>query len=342
LTDQASFPAFGSTAVVITTERDALGEAVDSVRATVEAFDRACSRFREDSELTALNRAAGRTIAVGPILVEAVAAAVRAAALTDGDVDPTLGQALIALGYDRDFELGLDDRGDAPGPPPPVLARPVAFAAVPGWRTIRIDAGAGTVGLGAGVTLDLGATAKALASDHAAAAAAATGCGVLVSLGGDIATAGSPPAGGWRIRVTDDHRAGVDAPGQWVTIGSGGLATSSTTARRWLSGGETVHHLLDPASGRPARGAWRTVSVAAATCLDANIATTAAIVRGRSAVPWLRELGLPARLVDDQGRALHVAGWPEEGDDLPDAADAAASADAAAAPSAPAAAEVPA
>jgi thiamine biosynthesis lipoprotein len=194
----------------------------------------------------------------------------------------------------------------------------VAFAAVPGWRTIRVDARAGTVGLGAGVALDLGATAKALASDRAAAAAhGAAGCGVLVSLGGDIATAGPAPSGGWRVRVTDDHRAGVEAPGQWITIQSGGLATSSTTARRWRSGGESVHHLLDPATGRPARGGWRTVSVAADTCLDANIASTAAIVRGERAASWLGGLALPARLVGDDGRALHIAGWPEAGDDLP-------------------------
>jgi thiamine biosynthesis lipoprotein len=314
LTDQASFPALGSTAVVVSTEREALDDATAAVRETVDAFDQACSRFREDSELTTLNRAGGRTLAVGPILLEAVAAAVRAAELTDGDVDPTLGQALIALGYDRDFELGLDDRGStATG-----ASGSVAFAAVPGWRTIRVDPRAGTVGLGAGVTLDLGATAKALACDHAAAAAGdAAGCGVLVSLGGDIATAGPAPTGGWRIRVTDDHRAGVQAPGQWITIHSGGLATSSTTARRWRSGGESVHHLLDPRTGRPSRGGWRTVSVAAATCLDANIATTAAIVRGRRAAPWLRELELPARLVTDDGRAVHIAGWPEDGDDLP-------------------------
>lgn len=311
MTDQASFPALGSTAVVVVTERDALDDAVASVRTTVDAFDRACSRFREDSELSALNRAAGRTVAAGPLLVEAVAAAVRAAELTDGDVDPALGGALVALGYDRDFALGLDGRGSAAAPA-------VTFATVPGWRTIRVDVRAGTIGLGFGVTLDLGATAKALASDHAAAAAAETvGCGALVSLGGDIATAGEAPGEGWRIRVTDDHRSGLDAPGQWVTIRSGGLATSSTTTRRWRSGGADVHHLLDPESGRPAGGYWRTVSVAAASCLDANIATTASIVRGRRAASWLSELALPARLVNGVGRVLHLAGWPERGEELP-------------------------
>src|SRR5450755_1639157 len=202
--------------------------------------------FGEDSELSALNRAGGRAVRVSRLLLEAVAAGVRAAELTDGDVDPTLGEALIALGYDRDFELGLD-RQTASGPAPP--KRALAFTSVAGWRTIRIDLDAGTVALGRGVSLDLGATAKALAADHAAAAAAdAAGGGVLVSLGGDIATAGPAPPEGWRVRVTDDHRDGVDAPGQWITIHSGGLATSSTAARRWRSGGTTVHHLLDPAS----------------------------------------------------------------------------------------------
>ena len=140
---------------------------------------------------------------------------------------------------------------------------------------------------------------------------------MLVSFGGDLRTAGPAPAGGWSVRVTDDHRAAVSAPGQTITIGSGGLATSSTTTRRWRSSsGEAVHHLLDPATGLPADSPWRTVSVAAANCLDANIASTAAIVRGAPAVMWLESLGLPARLVDEDGVAYHIAGWPAEGDDL--------------------------
>jgi FAD:protein FMN transferase len=300
--------------VVVVCDGDRLPDAVDAVGVTVDAFDLACSRFREDSELSALNRAGGRAVRVSRLLLEAVAAGVRAAELTDGDVDPTLGEALIALGYDRDFEFGLD-RQTASGPAPP--KRALAFTSVAGWRTIRIDLDAGTVALGRGVSLDLGATAKALAADHAAAAAAdAAGGGVLVSLGGDIATAGPAPPEGWRVRVTDDHRAGVDAAGQWITIRSGGLATSSTTVRRWRSGGATVHHLLDPSSRLPVSGGWRTVSVTAATCLDANIAGTAAVVRGERAPAWLQSLALPSRLVSDGGLVRHVAGWPSDGDDL--------------------------
>ncbi len=318
----ARFPALGSTAVVVASDQERLAAAVAAVQRTVEAFDLACSRFREDSELSALNRAGGRSVRASPLLQEAIAAAVRAAELTDGDVDPSLGAALIALGYDRDFDLGLDrpgadggGRAGGPRSPRPAPAT-LSLRAVPGWRTIRLDRRAGTVAVGVGVALDLGATAKALASDHAAAAAhLAAGCGVLVGLGGDFAAAGPAPAEGWRIRVTDDHRSGVEAPGQWITVQSGGLATSSTV-RRWRLGDETVHHLLDPASGRPVGSRWRTVSVAAATCLDANVASTAAIIRGEPALKWLQSLGLPGRLVSEGGTVVHVAGWPRDGDDL--------------------------
>jgi thiamine biosynthesis lipoprotein len=164
-----------------------------------------------------------------------------------------------------------------------------------------------------GVHLDLGATAKAWAADRAAAAAArANGCGVLVSLGGDIATSGPAPECGWRIRVTDDHRSDPSAPGQTVHIHSGGLATSSTAVRRWSHNGLSMHHIIDPATGTSVRTRWRTVSVAAARCTDANIATTAALVRGDSAPAWLEGLGLPARLLDWNERITTVGDWPAE------------------------------
>jgi thiamine biosynthesis lipoprotein len=301
----ASFEAFGSTAVVAVGEEAALDPACAAVKEVVEDFDRACSRFRDDSELSLVNAGAGSPVRVSPLLIDAVTAALRAAQLTDGDVDPTVGAALIALGYDRDFALVGSSQPSA------------RFAAVPGWRTVELDADASTIRVPRGVSLDLGATAKALAADRAAAAArSAAPSAVLVSLGGDLAIAGEPPAEGWRVRVTDDHRAGIESPGQWITLQSGGLATSSTTARRWRTGSRSAHHLIDPASGTSTNGAWRTVSVTAASCLDANIASTAAIVRGERAVPWLESLGLPSRLVAVDGSVRHIAGWPTDGDDL--------------------------
>jgi thiamine biosynthesis lipoprotein len=307
-TDLIRLEAFGTDALVAVSDPARSGVAVAAVTRVVDEFDRACSRFRTDSELSRLNWAAGLAVRVGPVLLDAVSAALRAARLTDGDVDPTVGEALIALGYDRSFS-------ELSGAP---QVRSMPLAAVPGWRTVQVDVSTSTVRLPGGVTLDLGATAKALAADRAAAAALeAAGCGVLVSFGGDLAVAGPAPASGWRVRVTDDHRAGVEAPGQWITVWEGGLATSSTSVRRWETDAGVAHHLVDPSTGGPVDSVWRTASVCAASCLDANIASTAAIVRGSHAVGWLEGLGLPSRLVGVDGTACHLAGWPSSGDDLP-------------------------
>ena len=316
--ESATLEAFGSTALVAVTEPAALDSARAAVERVVAEFDRACSRFRDDSELSAVNARPGVPVHVGPVLLEAVTVALRAARLTGGDVDPTVGQALISLGYDRDFDaLGGVARDEARGPAGG-LSVPRPLASIPGWRTVTVDHERSTIRVAAGVMLDLGATAKALAADRAAGEAhAAAGCGVLVSFGGDLAIVGPAPAAGWRIRVTDDHRAGFDAPGQWISLGSGGLATSSVAVRRWRTGSGLAHHLIDPLTGRSADSAWRTVSVTAGCCLDANIASTATIVRGERAVGWLEALGLPSRLVRTGGTVRHVAGWPFEGDDLP-------------------------
>jgi thiamine biosynthesis lipoprotein len=307
--------AFGSLALVAVSDPARREDAVAAVTQVVDEFDRACSRFRPDSELSRLNASAGHPVLVGPVLLDAVSAALRAARLTAGDVDPTVGEALIALGYDRSFEEIASPAVESPA------VRAVPLAAVPGWRTIHVDQARGTIRLAPGVSLDLGATAKALAADRAAAAALdAAGCGVLVSFGGDLAIAGDPPADGWRVRVTDDHRAGVEAPGQWITMWEGGLATSSTVVRRWETDAGVAHHVVDPSTGGPVDSVWRTVSVCAASCLDANVASTAAIIRGEAVVAWLESLGLPSRLVRVDGTVCHVAGWPSRGDDLPTSA----------------------
>jgi thiamine biosynthesis lipoprotein len=185
--------------------------------------------------------------------------------------------------------------------------------AVPGWWRIGFDAATRQVLLPRGVRLDLGSTAKAFAADRAAGELAASlGCGVLVNLGGDIAVAGPAPAGGWRVRVCEAHDAPADLSAPIVSIRSGGLATSSTTRRAWRQGDREVHHIVDPRTGDIARRCWRTATVAAGSCVDANTASTAAIVLCADAVSWLGSRGLPARLVGWCGEVTTVAGWPCE------------------------------
>jgi thiamine biosynthesis lipoprotein len=296
---RAEFPIWGGRATVCSADRSGLPAALTQVKRTLGAFDVACSSFREDSELAVLNASAGEPVVVSGLLFAAVREAVRAARLTGGAVDPTVGQALIAHGIN-----------------PPMNDRPVRIEAVPGYEVIGLDDAEHRIRVAVGVRLDLGATAKALAADMAAvAASSAAGCGVLVGLCGDISVAGEPPADGWTVRVTDDHRH-VEQVGQTVAIRSGGLATSSVTVRRTARMGDAVHHLIDPATGQPAGGPWRTVSVTAQCCADANTASTAAIVMGESAPEWLEEHTFPARLVGHDGSVHYTAGWPQNGDEL--------------------------
>ena len=298
--------ALGTFATVMVTDPAVLGDARAMLDRELAAIDAACSRFRPDSELTRVCAAGGRPVPVSPLLAEALSVALTAARLTGGDVDPTCGQALVRLGYDRDFALARQDTS-APRQPP--------IRSWGGWRGVKLSATRRQVTVPEGVLLDLGATAKALAADRAAAViAAATGGGALVNLGGDISVAGPPPEGGWLVGVADgatfDTTTASVESSQVIVIRDGGLATSSVLGRSWRRGQTQLHHIIDPRTGRPARPCWRTVSVAARSCVDANTATTAAIVRGERAANWLARLGLPARLVRPDGTVVTVAGWP--------------------------------
>ncbi len=294
--------ALGTSMRLIVTLPEMLAAAKTAADRVIEAIDEAASRFRPDSELSRINREPGRQIRVSPLLAQALAASLRGARLTNGAVDPTVGSAVRLAGYDRDFASILADG-------PPIR---LSVSKVPGWKAIQFDEAARTVWVPPSVEIDLGATAKALAADLAAAAAhKAVGVGgVLVSLGGDIAVAGEPPPEGWAVQASEDSSASIEDDEETITIQSGGIATSSTTVRRWTRGGVVLHHIIDPATGLPAAGPWRTASVVAGTCVDANIAATAAIVMGESAVGWLTANGLQTRLVDRGGVVHRVSGWP--------------------------------
>lgn len=281
--DTQQWPIWSTTARLVVRDPETLPDArrvVDRVLADVDA---ACSRFRPSE----LDRVHGPTL-VSPLLAELVAAALTAAGSTAGDVDPTVGTALADLGYDRDI-AHID--GD-----PPIVVRHV-----PDWRHVRLHGRELTVPRG--VRLDFGATAKAFAADRCATLVARyCDTDVLVSLGGDIATAGD---GDWTVLVSD----GPGEPTCTVTL-KAALATSSTIGRTWSRDGRLLHHILDPRTCLPAPPVWRTVSVAAHSCVDANTWSTAAIVRGASAPELLRAKGLSARLVGADGDVVTIGGWP--------------------------------
>jgi FAD:protein FMN transferase len=312
--------ALGTAARVAVWPTHQLARVLAVVDTELALLDQQASRFRPDSEISAACRGAGgesRIVSEG--LAEAISVALAAARWTGGLVDPTVGKALCSLGYDRDFAAIRSD-GAVPRRP----------AHVPGWQSVRLDGR--RLRLAAGTRLDLGATAKGLGADRAARAAAAAvpEGGVLVSLGGDIAVAGEAPVGGWPVLVADEPEPVGQSPapgsqhaqfrprsrGQVVRLVAGALATSSILCRQWRRGGRTLHHILDPRTGLPAAGPWRTVSVAAANCAEANAASTAAIIAGDQAPAWLAAQGLPARLVGRDGSVRLIGGWPAADDGL--------------------------
>ena len=297
----ARLRALGTSAVLCVTDPAALPRARRELVRELRAVDLLASRFRNDSELTALNSRAGEPIRVSRRLFEAVALAVDVAQRTGGLVDPTVGRALRLAGYDRTFVA--------------VRARDGSFLAVsyrsPGWGSVRLDRERLEIGVPAGLELDLGATAKAATADAVAASIhTITGSGVLVSLGGDVAVAGPAPAAGWPIRLADHHDAALGSEGPVVAIHKGGLATSGVSARRWHVRDGERHHIIDPRTGTSAITPWRTVTVTGATCVDANAASTAALVLGADAPAWLGLRGFSARLVRHDGSVAFVGDWP--------------------------------
>jgi thiamine biosynthesis lipoprotein len=293
--------ALGTTASVVVWPPHELPRALDAVDRQLVALDRQASRFREDSEISQVNSSESHSFFLSEGLAELLATALAAAELTDGLVDPTVGGALIAMGYDRDFSSVRKSRPDAP-----TVGTPA-----PGWASIELDGR--LLRRPAGMVLDLGATAKGVGSDRSAHAArnSMDGGGVLVSLGGDLAVAGESPQGGWPILVAEDPLGDQRPSGHVVRFNRGGVATSSVVCRRWRRGDRTLHHIIDPRTGEPAQAHWRTATVAAPTCAHANAASTALIVGGDDALDMVTAAGLPARLIGDDGSVRLIGSWPD-------------------------------
>jgi thiamine biosynthesis lipoprotein len=289
------FRAIGTTVRLLTTDPGSLAPATDLLRRHLEALDLAASRFRPDSEVSRLADATGEGPAIlhaSPELAGSVRAALHAARITHGLVDPTVGAAVVASGYDADIDVVRARRGPS--------GTAVAGAEVPGWRSVTIDLD-GVLTVPRGCLLDLGASAKAYAADVVADRLAAhLPGGFLVNLGGDIALSGDTPADGWSIGV--DGATG--STHQVVVLVSGqAVATSSTRLRAWPGAdGEQHHHIVDPRSGRTAPAQWAQV-----TCVAAS---TAAVVLGADAPDWLTAHGIPARLERLDGSVVHTPGWP--------------------------------
>jgi thiamine biosynthesis lipoprotein len=257
------------------------GATIAELRAVEALFaerDRVFSRFRPDSELSRVNRSAGRFVAVSPLFAQTLAVALHAARETDGLVDPTLGAALEAAGYDRDFA------SLAPLPEPPGPGRPGA------WRSILLIGC--HVGVPHGLRLDLNGVVKSLAVDDALDLVSGPG---FVSAGGDVA--GSDEL---TVALPD---------GESVLLERGALATSSSAKRRWLRDGRLQHHLIDAQTGRPSTSPWEQVTACGVSCLAADIAAKAGFLLGNEGPVWLDRRRIPARFLASDGSVTANESW---------------------------------
>ena len=286
----------------LATEREAqMGHAEERLWHWLGEVDHACNRFSPDSEISRLNAASGQSLVVSATFERALEAALRASDATGGLCDPTVLPALLALGYDRDYDELVRHGATMTHSPVPS----------PGVAAISLDRGTHSVTLAPESALDLGASAKALVCDLVANDVASSG-GVVVEIGGDVAVRGHGPEGPWAIAVSDSLALSGHEPR--ITLRSGGVATSSRTTRTWSLGDEVANHIIDPRTGSFALGPYATASVTASDCVLANAFATAALLWDNDAPYYIAQAGWSARLVRMDGTVEFVGGWPDEGE----------------------------
>ena len=303
------FRALGSECLVrvVVADDDPSGPALlDGAVALLDDIESRWSRFRPESELSALNAHAGSPVFTSADTATVVAMAIEAWRVTGGLFDPTVHDALVASGYDRTF----DDIGEADPSPTSAPDHP---ATVPGPADIEVDERIGLVVLPPGCHLDLGGIGKGRAADLVIDQLIASGAaGACVDLGGDVRVAGLTVGGGddWVIAVDNPFEPGRDLA--LLRLAGGAVTTSSSMKRRWSTGSGAAHHLIDPGTGRPAESGLAAVTVVAGAAawgeVHAKAALIAGVQRGRTLI---EDAGMCALLVADD-RTVVTAGPMED------------------------------
>lgn len=294
-----NFETWGMTGTLVTEDEQHQRVAAARLWHWIGAIDSACNRFRFDSEISRLNAHPGEPLRVSTTFLLALDAAQRASDATSGLCDPTVLPALVALGYDQDYDALVRRSDVVAGDPVPAR----------GMGAISVDRTNQTVALDEDCQLDLGATAKALVADLVAHDLCPLG-GVLVELGGDLAARGTGPTGPWVVGIADSLR--IHGAEPRVAVTNSAVATSSTTTRTWRASGAVVHHIIDPRTGQSARGPYATATVCAGDCVTANAFATAALVWGSDAPYFISQAGWSGRLVRHDGTVELVGRWPRE------------------------------
>lgn len=293
-----AFHAMGTTiSVFLLDEQAQVGE--QTVRDVFAEWEARLSRFLPESELSFLNAHTGMAVQVSPLLFKVLDRALAAARSTGGIYDPTLLNQMLDMGYDRTFEQV------------PTMQAARGRVPMPGgaWRLVHVDRARREVMLPPGIGLDFGGIAKGMAVDAAIERLRSLRITTaLLNAGGDLVAMGTPPTlDHWPVSIE-----GKDT--SWnIPLRFGALATSGVSRRRWQQGMQQRHHLIDPRTGESARIELWTVTAAAGTCEQGEVAAKVAFllgeVRGRE---FLEQQGLAGLLTREDGRWTAAGPWPVE------------------------------
>jgi len=274
---------------------DSARKALAQVPTWFAEWEASLSRFRDDSELCALNRADGKPMQVSETLWQVLEAAFVAARTGDGLVTPLVLDAVQAAGYDRSFESLAASAAPADTP---------IYEPIGDWRAIERTAKTRTVRVPRGMRLDLVGVAKGWAADQAARRLSAFGP-ALVDAGGDIAISAAMGSGeAWPVAVADPFKADADL--DLLMVAQGGIATSGRDYRRWQRGGKWQHHIIDPRTGAPAETDVLTATVVAPTTAKAEVAAKVALILGSlKGLQWIEARAeLAGLLVLENGQII--------------------------------------
>ncbi len=267
---------------------------VDRARHRLDDLERRWSRFRDDSEISQLNRSTGEPVIVSPETWDVVTAAIEAWEWSGGRFDPTVGRTMELAGYDRAFEAGA-------------IRTEAVTIACPTPRHLVLDPYPRSISVPAGVAIDLGGIGKGAAADLVADElldAGAAGC--CVNLGGDLRVAGEPPRPeGWRVAIDT----GPGGPSLTVGVTAGAVCTSTRTLRTWTGPNGTEHHLRAADTGRSIDSGLRTVTVIAARALAAEVVAKTAFAAGPAdAAAIVGGVDATGLLITDDGRLHRLDG----------------------------------
>jgi len=272
--------------------------AAEQAREFVAEFDATLSRFKPESELSALNSDPRERVPASELMRTAVKAGLEAAQRSGGLVDPTLVGEIESVGY-------VTSRAGMPGAPlgaalaeaPP--RHPAGPHPAAAWRRFEVDDEAGTISRPTGVRFDTGGTGKGLAADLIAAPLRGYSR-FIVDCGGDIRIGGSDA-------LVNPYEVFVEHPltaerAFVIKLGSGAVATSGLNVRIWRDeSGRYSHHLLDPATGEPAWTGLIGATALGDTAVEAETFAKAALLSGPEAGRQvLAERG--GLLIHDSGR----------------------------------------